>query len=183
MMNARRVAIRTAMTVTALSAVLVFVLPGINLLARISAYLNDTPSIIIHNQRFEWVGPRTLQSTSDGTTWTRTCSLILTSRGALMADGGYVGLSARVMSGPLKGATFDPRYEVKDMTPEERGPSVIQYDIPTWIKDGDLDDMIAFNLIQRVPLDRPCTDGYTGRFEANVTIPKNSVWRAAHGMR
>lgn len=135
---------------------------------------SSAPPIQILNQRFEWVGPRTLQSTSDGSIWTRTCPLVLTSRGLLMQDGGYVGVSAVVISGPLVGATFDPRYEVTNMTPQKRGASVVQYDIPPWIKDDELDQILSFSFIQRVNADQPCTDGYAGRYESTVSIPKHS---------
>lgn len=171
------------MGLTLVAVGVVIVLPGFNVLHRLNALLSTSPPpIVIHGQRFEWVGARTLQSTSQGTTWTRTCKIVFTSRGALTTDGDYVGLTDRVISGPLKGATFDPRWQIEDMTPQERPGSVIQYDVPLWVKDHQLDDLQTFNMVQRTPLDTATDQCPAGQWASNVTIPKNSEWRAAHGL-
>jgi hypothetical protein len=126
------------------------------------------PPIVIHNQRIVWTGPRTFDSNSDGSTWTRTCPLVVISRGVLLKDGTFVGLPARVISGPLKGTQRNPRFEIRDITPQERQPNVIRFDLPDWL---DASDLTLYQVTMRVPNDTPCADGYTGTSTYLLTIP------------
>jgi hypothetical protein len=140
-----------------------------DLIGRMMAIVADQPPpIVIHNQRIVWTGPRTFDSNSDGSTWTRTCPLLVISRGVLLKDGTFVGLPARVISGPLKGTQRNPRFEIRDITPQERAPNVIRFDLPEWI---DASDLTLYQVTMIVADDRPCQDGYAGTSVYRLTIP------------
>lgn len=141
----------------------------------------DTPPIVLKSLRVYWVGPRTFESATDGIVRTRSCPLVVTSRGVLLDDGGYVGVTATIMNGPRRGEQLTPRRDVENIEPGEQAPLILRYEIPEWIKDVDLDRISLFNLTQRTPDDRPCADGYSGKFENNVTIGRNSEWRRSNG--
>jgi hypothetical protein len=166
-----------SLAVIVVCAIVAVVMPGITTLDRLRALVADVPPpIVIHSQRIVWMGPRVLESHSDGATWTRTCPIVIISRGILLKDGAFVGLPATIMSGPLKGTQRNPRFEIRDLTPQEREPSVIRFDLPDW-RDADGDyqiqppDVTLYQVTMIVPNDRPCADGYAGTSVYRLTIP------------
>ena len=150
-------------------AVIVFGVNVSDLVGRWRAIVAEQPPpIVIHNQRIVWVSPRAFESNSDGSTWTRTCPLVVISRGVLLEDGTFVGLPAEVISGPLKGTQRNPRFEIRDITPQERAPNVIRFTLPDWLQPADIS---LYQVTMRVPDNAACADGYTGTSTYLFTIP------------
>lgn len=150
-----------------LSLILVAAVPA---LWQMIPVASSIPPVVIKNQVFEWTGPRTLRSTSDGATWTRTCPTVLMSRGVLLSDGGYVGLEAIIKSGPLAGVAHNPRWQLTDLTPQERPDSVIEYQLPPYVQ---LNEVVAYSLIQRTPVEQASAGCPAGRWESVVLLPPN----------
>lgn len=150
-----------------LSLILVAAVPALWQLIPVS---QSIAPIVIKNQVFDWTGPRTLRSTSEGATWTRTCPVVLMSRGVLLSDGGYVGLEAIIRSGPLAGIAHNPRWQLTDLTPQERPGSVIEYQLPSYVNIGEV---VAYSLIQRTPVEQASVGCPAGRWESVRLLPHN----------
>lgn len=169
---------RLFVAVVVLSVAAVVVLPGFVTLERLRTILADQPPpIIVHNQRVRWVAARTFETYSEGAEWTRTCPVVVVSRGVLLNDGTFVGISGQIMSGPLKGTQRDPRFEILNLTPQQREPSVFRFTLPDWRRsDGSFQilpsDVSLYQATFTAPNDRPCADGYTGMTTVRLTIPE-----------
>jgi hypothetical protein len=154
----------------ALGAAIVLMLPAtVATWTRIASLVSDVPApIVVYNQRIVWVGPRTFETHSDGASWTRSCPVIIVSRGVMLRDGTFVGIAGEVVSGPLKGTQRNPRYELRDLTPQERGPSVFRFTLPDYI---DPSEVAMYQATFTVPDDRACGDGYVGVTVVRLTFP------------
>jgi hypothetical protein len=160
-----------------LSCGAIIVPPGAIKLEKLRTLLADQPPpIVVHNQRVRWVADRTFETYSEGAEWTRTCPVVVVSRGVLLNDGTFVGISGEIMSGPLKGTQRDPRYEILNLTPQQRAPSVFRFTLPDWRRaDGSFQirpsDVSLYQATFTVPDDRMCADGYTGVTTVRLTFP------------
>jgi hypothetical protein len=153
--------------IAAILAALLLVLPSILVKWRdLSAPL----PVVVHNQRVHWVGPRTLELTSDGADWTDSCPIVTISRFLLLKSGPLVPVPAAIISGPLKGLLADPRFDLHDIVPQRRPPSVMRIEVPGWIKDPA--EVQYYQSTIRVPDDRPCASGRTwNQTLAQLTVP------------
>lgn len=120
--------------------------------------LNQPPPIVLYGMRYEWVGPREFETTTDGTDYTNTCSAVHQSRYILLKDGGQVPVPARFVDGPRAGEVQQPR-NVVNTKPEKRPGSKVRIVVPEWV---DLDLLEVYAVTQQVTNNRPCADGWVG---------------------
>lgn len=147
--------------------------PIIDLYHRLELTLSPPP-IEVHNLRARWIGPRMIETTSDGASWNRHCPNVTITRLLLLADGSYVGARVEFVDGPLKGAVREPRAGTS-ITPQRRAPSTTHVTVPPFVSPEDVRYYVANGL---VPDDKPCSDGWAGPwriFSAAIDPPPDSM--------
>lgn len=120
--------------------------------------LNQLPPIVIHGMSYQWIGPRTFETKTDGTDYTNDCPAVLQSRYVLLRDGGQVPVYAKFIEGPRAGEIQKPR-NVVAIKPEKRKGSKVQIEIPDWV---DMDKVETYVITQQATNNLPCADGWTG---------------------
>ena len=154
---------------TSIGASVIAYTPPIVDAVRSAGRLFQPMPIEVHDQVAQWVDARTLEITSKGATWNRTCPAVSINRLLLLTNGSYVAVAVEVISGPLKGKPMDPRYTMS-ITPQERDPSVFRVHVPDWVDPEDVQYYVTNGL---VPDSFPCTDGFTGPWRiSSIAVPK-----------